>query len=879
MVSQQLEGAFAIENKAQKFRKSRIGCLIAVFAMPGGIVLDYYVYPEIVPDLLMIRLASSLVLLLLLFAHRFSLARTHINVLAIIWPMIIEISTCQMIYLSGGAASPYYAGLNLVVICVTFLLPVTLVEALIFTTLTIVLYMLTCYLAGDIFEHFSVFYNNVNFLLLTGIICSFASHLNAQSRFQQFRLSYELEQRNKELTKVAQLKSNFFANVSHELRTPLTLILSPVQDLLSEEENLPEKINRVLFGVRENGLRLLKLVNDLLDVIRLEEGRMQLKQQPIEVDSFLKALVDSVKQLAQSQNVRMRTHLQDHALTIFADQYALEKIILNLLNNATKFSKKGGTIDISSQLESGQVVVKIKDNGIGIAAAELPFIFDRFRQVDSSSTRQYQGSGLGLSLVKDLVEQQQGSVAIESELGKGTSVTVSFPLYYPKPHERVLQLQNNKPDTLSRLYGMAERSGILHLEAGETTEPDSIKMESHGEQKPRVLVVEDEIDLRNYLIETLQEQYEVLYAENGEQALEQAFAQKPDLMVLDLMLPKMDGLEVCSRLKQDPEARFIKIVLLTARVDENAKITALNKGADDFLTKPFSTLELKTRLYNLWQSAKLEKGLFETNQELTQTLNLLKETQSQLIQSEKINALEYLSAGILHEINNPLNYTLTALQLASNSSVLGEDENLKEVLGDISDGMHRIKDIICDLQTFAYPTEVEKQSVFNLNSAIRTALNFTSHEAQYIQITLDLPEEYEVLGSKNHIIQVLVNLLTNAIKAINGLETARQGLIDIKAEKHNGRVKLSVRDNGFGIDPDNLDKVFDPFFTTREVGEGMGLGLSVCHTIIKNHHGKLRVNSEKGNWTEFSFDLLLANDRDHSEKGVEQNAAGQGIRL
>jgi C4-dicarboxylate-specific signal transduction histidine kinase len=324
------------------------------------------------------------------------------------------------------------------------------------------------------------------------------------------------------------------------------------------------------------------------------------------------------------------------------------------------------------------------------------------------------------------------------------------------------------------------------------------------------------------------------------------------------MIPKIDGLDLCARIKQDEACRGIKIILLTARIDEEAKITALNNGADDFLTKPFSTLELQTRVRNLLRTTEFEQQLVRTNQDLKQTLHELKDTQAQLIQSEKTHALEYLSAGILHEINNPLNYTLTALQLAKGLPAARDSDMLLEIFQDMNEGMCRIKDIVSDLQTFAHPSPVAKQSSFKFAQALKTALTFTSQDVGSVVIRDETDKDVQVIGSKNHIVQVLINLITNALKAVRAVAPLRTGEILISTSVQDNRLLITVRDNGTGIDQVILDKIFDPFFTTRDVGEGMGLGLSVSQTIVKAHGGQLKANSIQGEWTEFSFDLELS---------------------
>ncbi len=240
------------------------------------------------------------------------------------------------------------------------------------------------------------------------------------------------------------------------------------------------------------------------------------------------------------------------------------------------------------------------------------------------------------------------------------------------------------------------------------------------------------------------------------------------------------------------------------------------------------------------------------------TLAELKTTQAQLIQSEKLNALGSLSAGLLHEINNPLNYSLTALQLLAGDPTVQGDELMREIVTDINEGMQRIRAIVSDLRAFAYPSEAEKQGAFDLNEAVEAALRFAAQDLRDIDVVRNLGGRTLVVGSKSHLTQVFINLFSNGAKAILAHRDGRPGRIRVEAESRNGRLWVRVADNGIGMDQATLGRIFDPFFTTREVGEGMGLGLSVCHTIVVNHQGRLSAASQLGVGTEMGFDLALA---------------------
>lgn len=257
-----------------------------------------------------------------------------------------------------------------------------------------------------------------------------------------------------------------------------------------------------------------------------------------------------------------------------------------------------------------------------------------------------------------------------------------------------------------------------------------------------------------------------------------------------------------------------------------------------------------------FEEFRLRYELDGNNQELATTLTKLKETEVQLVQSEKMNALGKLSAGLLHEVNNPLNFTFMALQVAQQEAA--DNESLRETLKDIDDGMKRIRTVVSDLRAFAYPTDHMNLEELSLDDTLTQALRLTAHELGTITVDREGIKGRRAMGAGVHITHVFMNLLVNSAQALKGSATERSPLIKVYCTERNGRLEVAVRDNGIGVARQNLPKLLDPFFTTKAPGEGMGLGLSICHTIVKNHGGTMRIDSELGQWTEVAFDLPLA---------------------
>jgi two-component system sensor histidine kinase PhcS len=257
-----------------------------------------------------------------------------------------------------------------------------------------------------------------------------------------------------------------------------------------------------------------------------------------------------------------------------------------------------------------------------------------------------------------------------------------------------------------------------------------------------------------------------------------------------------------------------------------------------------------------FQDFVLRHDLDTNNRRLESTITRLKETEVQLVQSEKMNALGKLSAGLLHEVNNPLNYTFMALQIAEQEAA--GHAGLEETLGDIHQGMERIKSVIADLRTFAYPSKVNDAEPLRLSDALTTALRLTAHELGQIEVVQAGVRDTVVLGAKTQVMHVLMNLLVNAGHAVSVPGLGRTPRIEVRCTALGERMEVAVLDNGVGVRPADLPKLLDPFFTTKEPGKGTGLGLSICHTIVRNHGGKIVVTSEHGQWTRVAFDLPIA---------------------
>ena len=864
--------AFLDNERQERVNTGKVGSALIAVLMPVGVVLDLWVYPRYWHFFLVLRLVCSVLAGVVCFLYTTPFGRKHHQGLGLPIALLPAFFIAWMIYHTGDSTSVYYAGLNLILLALSVVGRWNVIESLLAVLAVLLMYGAVCLLRPG---YGPGILNNFYFLVLTGIIVVTGNYVFNRLRFREFKASYELERNRKaleeshrKLLELDQVKSRFFANISHELRTPLTLLLAPLEALLHRFPADAETRD-LLHTMHANGMRLLKLINDLLDLVRLESGRLEIKREPLELKEFMKGLASAARQVAQDKRLRLETFAAPELGTVLADRDRLEKIVLNLIFNALKFTPAGGRVELRAEKQEAELVLIVSDTGMGIAEKNLPFVFDRFWQADGSTKRKFQGAGIGLALVKELVEAQGGKVSVQSQEGQGATFTVRLPYQAAEPGttpetEAVADAPPavetgaatvSSNEWVADLYRRAELFPALAA-----WQPSLRPVETSGNGgRPMVLVADDEPDMLRFLNRQLSSQYQVLEAVDGQQAIEKASQFLPDLILLDMMMPEKDGLQACRELRERASTQEIPIVLLTARADEETKLAALSAGASDFLTKPFSTTELHVRIRNLVQSHQHQAKLARQNQVLETTIEQLKETETQLVQSEKLASLGRMSAGIIHEINNPLNFATTGLYtLRKRTAALAPafQQECQGILIDVEEGLKRVKTIVSDLRRFTHSDTGSREEV-PVAEVLAVVLRFLSNVwKDRVQIVEDLPEGQTVLANRNLLIQVLLNLIQNSLDALSTkIFTQERPTVWIEGRREPGKSILVVRDNGPGIEPQHLDKMFEPFFTTKDVGRGTGLGLTICYRIVQDWQGRIAVRTEPGQFCEFALEF------------------------
>jgi PAS domain S-box-containing protein len=439
--------------------------------------------------------------------------------------------------------------------------------------------------------------------------------------------AYEQERRRAEaLAELDRAKTIFFSNVSHEFRTPLTLMLSPLEDLLGRKSELPAELKDIE-TIHRNGVRLLKLVNTLLDFSRIEAGRINAGYHRFNLGHYTAELASVFQSAMDKAGLRYVIETDCAEEATYVDPEMWEKIVLNLISNAFKFTL-AGEVSVRLMYRDGRAELIVGDTGTGIPEEELPRVFDRFHRVEGAVGRTHEGTGIGLALVAELVRMHGGTVQLETRVGAGSTFTVSIPLGSAHlPPERIAASLTRKSggegaisflqEAMRWLPSTEEETEAFNRELpAESASPVTESGEPAAGARPRIVLADDNRDMREYLHRLLAREFTVTVASDGEEALQAALANPPDLVLTDVMMPRMDGFGLIRALRANRQTASIPIVMLSARVGEEAEVEGLEAGADDYLIKPFSAVELIARVNAHVKMHRLRQEMSQKEQEL-----------------------------------------------------------------------------------------------------------------------------------------------------------------------------------------------------------------------------------------------------------------------
>ncbi|WPP53529.1 ATP-binding protein [Catalinimonas niigatensis] len=801
-----------------------------------------------------------------------------------------------------------------------------------------------------------------------------------------------LEEEHKRIEALAEIdkaKTVFFSNISHEFRTPLTLMLGPLNDMLNNDLAQPVKVQ--IERVQRNGQRMLKLVNTLLEFSRMEAGRVQARFQSVDLSQLTIELSSVFRSAIENAGLRLHVDCPPLPEAVYVDPRMWERIIFNLLSNALKFTFEG---EITVRLSSTEhaVMLNVEDTGTGIPAEELPHLFSRFHRIEGARSRTHEGSGIGLAMVAELVKLHGGDVAVESAPDQGTVFSVMLPL--GKAHLPAAQLAApglEKDPQLHQAYTAEEYLDWLdQQDLDQLSEPALPKIEredsvENADAIARVLLVDDNADMRSYLTHILSADYEVMTASNGSEAWNIISKVRPDLVVSDVMMPVMDGLALLNKIRSEEQTRTIPVILLSARAGEEAQVEGIQAGADDYLTKPFSTKELKARiktnlklsqlhqelnlkeqyarseaerqqakLLELFSQAPVAIGVLKGPQHITEAVNpaicefwgrsadellgkplfdVLSEVRGQgfeemldgvfksgkpyvgnevparvkrnnkeegvyfnfvyhpwrdegkvigviIVATEvteqvkgrkaleakheellKINAdLDNFIHMASHDLKSPI-ANIEGLMEVLNSFLSPETidfPQVEKIMSIVNSSIERFKNTIADLAEVARlqreeNTDEDWLDLEEVIEEVRLDLDAAIQEAD-ARLDIDVSACEKLRFSSKNLRSIVYNLLSNAIKYRS---PDRKLHIKLQCKEVGGALRLSVSDNGLGMQPRDQKQLFTMFKRFHHHVDGTGVGLSIVKKIMDNAGGRVEVESEVGRGSTFRIYFKL----------------------
>jgi signal transduction histidine kinase len=707
------------------------------------------------------------------------------------------------------------------------------------------------------------------YIVTTVIIALTQIAFRRRLEHRAFRSAHHLAEASRKVLENERLKDQFFANVSHELRTPLALVIGPAETLLAAAPD--DVAKRDLEIILRNARTLLKHVDDLLEVSRLSAGRLRLDYAEVDAARMLRLAAARFEWAANQRQLAFRVETPP-SLSAELDPDSVERVIANLLGNAFKFTPDGGSVRCSVRAGGDWLILEVADSGPGIPPDERQAVFDRFRQLDGGSTRRFGGIGLGLAIVRELVELHGGKIAVEQAPEGGALFRVELPLSAPET------AQVRPAATIGQ--GAPER--FEDLEARESGEPEA----SADAGSPLVLVIEDNLDMNRFVRNALAPHFRTESAFDGAEGLVRALALRPDLIISDLMMPEMSGEELIARIRAHPELEPVPILVLTARADDALRARLLSQGAQDHLLKPFLPDELRSRVANLVSAKRVRELLRHELQSRTSDVELLtSELLSQrrelktalevtrLLKDQAEQASQAKTAFLTmvsHELRTPLAAARLQLDLILRADL---PEHQAELARRMSVRLTRLTELVISLLEYSRIQSGRLTlSIRPFDVAELAAECMDEIQAQAADKGLELrrvvPEPLLALSSDRDLVRlILVNLLGNAVKF------TERGSVTLAIHPKDDSLRFEVTDTGPGIPAEDQARIFEAFEQLTPVRHkhlaGVGLGLALVRELAQALGGSVALRSTPSTGSTFSIELpQLA----VAERVVEQRA-------
>ncbi|MCG3112588.1 MAG: ATP-binding protein [Candidatus Manganitrophus sp. SB1] len=681
----------------------------------------------------------------------------------------------------------------------------------------------------------------------------------------------ELAELYTQLKEQDRLKTQFFANISHELRTPLTLVLGPAQRLL-ESDRLTTNERQNLETIDRNARLLLKHVNDLLDLSKIEAGKMTANAIETDLAQLVRFTAAHFELFATERQIAYTVETAESAPARI-DPEKIQRVLLNLLSNAFKFTPTGGKVRCLLRIEEGDARLSVQDSGPGVRPELRQVIFEPFRQGDESATRRFGGTGLGLSIANELVALHGGKITVGDAPIGGAQFDITLPLVASTGEEKrpasgpVAEI----PFPLSQPFIDLETERKRPAQDMQSVQtPSATANGGVGTTLPLVLVVEDNPAVNSFITESLTPHYRVVNALNGQEGLEKALAHKPDLILSDIMMPEMSGDRMIREIRAHSEMDMVPIIVLTAKADDELSVRMLRQGAQEYLIKPFPVEALRVRVGNLIAIKQtrelLQQEVAAQHQDLVILANEIvlhkRALQQKTAQAEEASRLktQFLS-NVSHELRTPLHAIIGYTSLALDGTYGPLDPALRPAMEGVTrnaEGLLLLVDDLLDLTRIEAGKLAIEPSSLDLILLLRETASgiqpLLEEKRLVLQWRLADPTP-NIESDRIRVGQILTNLLANAVKF------TQQGKITIGTEDHpeRGGIAIWIQDTGVGIPEEELPKIFDTFHqvdgaSTREFG-GVGLGLAIVKELAGLLQGKIRVESRAGEGSTFTLFL------------------------
>ena len=647
----------------------------------------------------------------------------------------------------------------------------------------------------------------------------------AYTRLSAYQTGLEtlVDERTRELREAQSARERFFGNVSHEIRTPLSLIMLAAADIQTRAGGaLDGRATQSLTTVTDGARKLLRLVDELLLLAAGLEGKLTIHREPTDVAALIANLAAAWRPAAEAAGLELSATAPE-ALVVRVDPVAFERIASNLVSNAVKYTPRGGRVEIVLAAGGGELSLSVLDTGPGIPLELAARLFERFER--GARDVRTQGTGIGLSIVKQLALAHGGTVTVLPLEPHGTRMRVGIPL------APLVDDETGPIGPIAEIPAWAREHAVgreparalqLPVAVPNTLIASGSRFDPVEPAKGTIVIAEDDPSLAEAIARLLAEKYTAIIALDGEAALEQVKRHQPQLLVTDIDMPGIDGIELSRRFRETTGDKLAPIIILSAVIDLHTRVAGLEAGATDYVTKPFDPRELRARVDAQFR---------------------MRDLALRVRQAEQLSTLGILTSGLAHELRNPANAIVNAIAPLTEllpGELIGPDTGPGQLIEVISDCAEQIGFLSRQLLGFRGEAQLEL-STAKLSDIIERAMSLATPSAKDVELRTALGADREIRCSPPLMIQALTNLIENGAHA-----AGPKGWVEVTTWTEGERIAVEVADSGPGVPIGLRDRIFEPFFTTKPPGSGTGLGLPFARAIMQRHGGTLQVRERHG---------------------------------